>query len=212
MSAHRYPLQLLADFIGAILDNETGEFIEYRHLIKRPKYKKYLGYSFVNEIGRLEQGMLGQNTGTDTIFFIHKGEIPNERWNDVSYSMILCNERPQKEEVNRTRLTFGGGNLQIDMDCVTPTAILLTIKLLLNSIISTLGARFLGLDLKYFYLKTPINQPEFLRIKLRNFLEDFIKHYKLKEKVDNKDFVYIKFVCKMYGLLCAVNHTSCKRI
>ena len=32
------PLQFLADFAGAILDNETGKLLEYRHIIKRQKY------------------------------------------------------------------------------------------------------------------------------------------------------------------------------
>ena len=76
-ASRSYPLQLLADFAGAVLDNETGKILEYCHIIKRPKYKKYWGYSFGNKIGRLEQVMLDQNTGTNTIFFIQKDEITN---------------------------------------------------------------------------------------------------------------------------------------
>ena len=75
-----------------------------------------------------------------------------------------------------TRLTFGGENLQIDMDCGTPTASMLTIKLLIKIIISTTGAKFLVLDLQYFYLNTPMDRPEFLRIKWSNFSEDAIEH------------------------------------
>ena len=86
------------------------------------------------------------------------------------------------------------------MDCGTPTAILLTINLLLKSIILTLGASFLGLELKDFYLNTPTDRPEFFRINVRNFPEDVIEHYKLREKVDDKGFLYIKCVCGMYGL------------
>ena len=89
------------------------------------------------------------------------------------------------------------------MDCVTPTSILLTINLLLNSIISTHGVKFLVFDLKYFYLNTLMDRLEFLRIKLSNFPEDVIEHYKLQEKVYEKGFVYVKFVRGMYGLLHA---------
>ena len=46
-----------------MLDEKTGELLEYRHLIKRPKHKKTWGYSFGNEIGRLAQGMPGRNIG-----------------------------------------------------------------------------------------------------------------------------------------------------
>ena len=193
-------MQFLADFAGAVLDDETGELLEYRHLIKRPKYKKDWGFSFGNEIGRLAQGMPGRNTGTNTIFFIHKKEVPDNRWKDVAYSRIVCNVRPHKEEVNRTRLTFGGSNLEVDMDCVTPTANLLTIKFLFNSVISTPGEKFLGLDLKDFYLNTPMDRPEFLKMKLSNFPADVIEHYNLNEKADSKGFIYVRCERGMYGL------------
>ena len=64
------------------------------------------------------------------------------------------------------------------MDFGTPAAILLTINLLLNSITSTPGEKFLVLEFKDFYLNTPMDRPEFLYIKLSNFPEDVIKHYK----------------------------------
>ena len=45
-TARSFPMQFLADFAGAVLDDETGEILEYCHLIKRPKYKKRLGILF----------------------------------------------------------------------------------------------------------------------------------------------------------------------
>ena len=86
------------------------------------------------------------------------------------------------------------------MEFGTPTESLLTINLLINSIISTPGAKFLGLDLKDFYLNTPTDRPEFLRIQLSNFPEEVIEHYKLQENVDYKVFVYVKCVCGIYVL------------
>ena len=62
------------------------------------------------------------------------------------------------------------------MDCGTPTANMLTIKLLFNSVISTKGDKFLGLDLKDFYLNTPMDRPDFLQMKLSNFPNDVIQH------------------------------------
>ena len=123
--------------------------------------------------------MPGQNVGTNTIFFIRKSEIPPERWKDVSYTRIVCDVRPQKAEQNRTRLTYGGSNLEAPVDCGTPTADLLTVKMLLNSVISTKGARFMCLDIKDFYLNTPLDRPEYLRMKLDTFPEDVIQHYNL---------------------------------
>jgi len=200
LASRKYPAQFISDYANAVLDDETGELLEYRHLIKRPKYKEQWGFSFGNEIGRLAQGMPGRNTGTNTIFFIHKSEIPPDRWRDVTNGRIVCNERPQKAEVNRTRLTVDGSRINIDVDCGTPTASLLTFKLLLNSVLSTPGAKFMGLDLKDFYLNTPLARPEFLKLRLANFPEDVIEHYNLREKVDAKGYVYVKCVRGMYGL------------
>ena len=144
--------------------------------------------------------MPGQNKGTTTLFFICKNEVPDDRWRNVTYGKIVCNVRPQKSETNRTRLVIGGDRLSAQMDCGTPTANLLTVKLLLNSIISTPGANCLGLDLKDFYLNTPMDRPEFLRMKLSNFPEDVIEEYNLNKLVDKNGFLFIRVEKGMYGL------------
>ena len=145
------------DLAAAVLDEETGELLEYRHLIKRPKTKVLWGHSFGNEMGRLAQGMPGRNIDTNTIYFINRHEIPNERRKGITSGRFFCNVRPQKEEVFRTRLAVDGSRININMDCRTPTASLLTVKMLLNSVISTRGAKFMMLDIKDFYLNTPMD-------------------------------------------------------
>ena len=85
------------------------------------------------------------------------------------------------------------------MDCGTPTADLLTVKLLLNSVISTPGAKFMTLDLKDFYLSTPMERPEFLRMKIDHFSQ-VIDHYCLKDKVDDKGCLLVRVEKGMYGL------------
>jgi hypothetical protein len=64
-----YHLQFLCDFAYAVLDNETGDLLEYRHLLKHPKYKDAWSQSFGKEIRRLA-------TVTETIAFLTKQEIP----------------------------------------------------------------------------------------------------------------------------------------
>lgn len=172
----------MCDFAGLVLDTETGELLEYRHLIRNPKYRKDWGHSFGNEIGRLAQGMPGRNNGTNTMFFVHRNQVPQHKWKDMAHARIVCNVCLQKEETNGTRLAYGGNNLSVDMGCSTPTADLLTVKLLLNSVISTPGAKFMTLDIKDFYLNTPMEHHEFLRMKIGYFPQDVINHYKLKEK------------------------------
>ena len=86
------------------------------------------------------------------------------------------------------------------MDNGTPTADLLTVKLHLNSVISTPGARFMGIDIKNFYLNTPMDRPEYLKMKLDNFPDDVIEHYGLREKADDRGFVVTRVEKGMYEL------------
>jgi hypothetical protein len=85
LAKRQYQLQLLCDIAGAVMDAETGEMMEYPHLIRKDKYKKVRGHSFGNEIGRLSQGLPGQVEGTNTFFFINYDKIPADRRNDVTY-------------------------------------------------------------------------------------------------------------------------------
>ena len=81
LSSRRFP----SDMLNAVLDTDTGEIMEYRHLMKNPKYRNHYGNSYAKEIGRLAQGMPGQVTGTNTIFFIYKKDLPADRWRDVQF-------------------------------------------------------------------------------------------------------------------------------
>ena len=74
-----------------------------------------------------------------------------------------------------------------------------TAKLLFNSVISTPGARFLTLDLKNFYLKTPLPTARYMKMKLDILPEEIIAKYNLRNIVHN-GWVYIKIKRGMYGL------------
>ena len=69
-----------------VLDEETGQLMEYQQLRKHPKYATTWTTSYSNEMGCLCQG-IGNNTegagkrveGTDTFFVIHYYEVPANR-------------------------------------------------------------------------------------------------------------------------------------
>jgi hypothetical protein len=46
----KYPLQFLCNLAYAVLNNQTGNLLEYRHLMKHPKYKDVWTKSFRTEI------------------------------------------------------------------------------------------------------------------------------------------------------------------
>mgnify|MGYP007089473653 CR=1 FL=1 len=99
-AARKYPLEFLCEYANAVLDGETGELLQYRHLIKSPKYRNDWFISAGNEVGRLAQGMPSQEIkGTDTLFFIQKSKFPTDRWKDVTYAQFVCDVRPQKKRI-----------------------------------------------------------------------------------------------------------------
>ena len=58
--------------------------------------------------------------------------------------------RPLKEEKYRVRITVGGDKLDFCGDASSVAASLATVKNLLNSVVSTRGAKFTTADIKYF--------------------------------------------------------------
>ena len=59
--------------------------------MKRPEHQEIWGNGFGNEVGRLAQGMKGRVEGTNTLFFIHKHQIPRDRHKDTTYARICAN-------------------------------------------------------------------------------------------------------------------------
>jgi hypothetical protein len=64
------------DMLQAVLNNETGELMEYRHLLANPKYWDTWKNAYGKELGQLAQGLPGIVNGTNTIAFIHKTSVP----------------------------------------------------------------------------------------------------------------------------------------
>ena len=89
--------------------------------------------------------------------FTEKHEVPYN--NKVTYARCVCEYRPQKEEKGRTIITVGGDRLDYQGEVSTKTSGLTTIKLLLNSVVSSVCAKFMTSDVKNFYLNTPMDEP-----------------------------------------------------
>ena len=136
--------------------------------------------------------MPGLADGTNTIFFIPKKDAPVDRWRNVTYGRIVVNYRPEKTDPYCTRLTVGGNRVNYPGDCGTPTVDLLTVKLLFNSVISTPNAKFMTIDIKDFYLNTPMARSEFMRLKLSDLPDNVITHFNLQEKATSNGWVYVE--------------------
>ena len=102
---------------------------------------------------------------------IKHGYTPKECPKEVTYTKVVCEVRPQKEDPNRTWITIGGNRIIYPGEVSTPTASLELVKLIINSVLSCHGAKFACFDVKKFYLETPMDRSEFVKIKIEDILQ-----------------------------------------
>ena len=81
--------------------------------------------------------------------------------------------------MNRVRVTVGGDRLDFPGATTTHCASLTTTKCLLNSTISTPGARFMNLDIKDFYYGTAMTRYEYMKLALACIPDKIIEQYSL---------------------------------
>eukprot|EP00978_Attheya_sp_CCMP212_P010371 scaffold25103_cov42-Attheya_sp.AAC.1 len=136
-------------------------------------------------------------TGTNNFRFIKHTDIPNNR--KATYVRIVCDERPLKTETKRVFLTVGGDKIDYPGKVATPTAELVAVKCLLNSVVSTPGAQCLSANAKDFYLGTPMERPEYMRIPVKWIPTVIMDQYNLTPLIHN-EYVMVEINKGMYGL------------
>ena len=191
--------------VNAVTHHKTGKQMEYRQLIRDPYYREAWLRSCADELGNLFQGARNADgtmrvEGTNTCFWIPKGKVPEGR--TVTYARIVCDYRPQKvDRPRRTRIT-AGGNLIYDYpnNVSTNTAGLETIKLHWNSVISTLGAKYMCMDIGNMYLNTHLDRYEYMRFNLRDLPPETIEQYDLNTLADDNGWCYCEIRKAIYGL------------
>jgi hypothetical protein len=87
MLVRRIPMTWFREMANSVI-GDNGELLEYRHLIANYATQATWQHSYGNKIGRLAQGMPGRNAGTNTIVFIKKIQVPQDRAKDVTYGLI----------------------------------------------------------------------------------------------------------------------------
>jgi hypothetical protein len=142
-----------------------------------------------NEINRLYN--------TSTIRFILRSNIPKGR--KVTYGSFVVDIKDHNEEKECTRLTVGGDQIEYPGDKSTRTAGLTTAKILINSVISNPGAKFLVIDINKICLNTPLGRFEYMVINLVSLPQETIEKYDLIELAQDGK-VYIEIQKGMYGL------------
>jgi hypothetical protein len=181
---------------NAVIHPVTGKEMEYSALMKDPHLQPLWTQCFASECGRLLQG-IRDIPGTDTCFFTTLKNIPNDR--KITYGKIVCNYKPHKQEKERVWLTAGGDRLDYSGDVTTSTADITTFKILVNITLSTEDAAMMMMDIKNYYIGTPLPRFEYMEMLLSCFPEEIIQKYNLNAlAVDG--WVYIEIRKGMYGL------------
>jgi hypothetical protein len=93
----------------------------------------------------------------------------------------------------------GGDKVEYPGEVSTKTADLATAKILLNSVLSTPEAKFCAFDIKDFYLNTPMDRYEYMRIPVNQIPPEIFELYNLQDLVHN-GYVYVEIRKGMYGL------------
>jgi hypothetical protein len=137
LAQRKFPRKIL----NAVLNKDTGELMEMRELLHNLKYSNLWGKSYTKELRHLAQGIPGTK-GTDTIVFIKYDEIPLDQRQNITYGKTVVTYWPEKDNPNRMRLTVGGNQIVCPFNVSTPMVEMMTVKMHLNSVISTKGAHY----------------------------------------------------------------------
>jgi Reverse transcriptase (RNA-dependent DNA polymerase) len=187
-------------FHGHAINPDTGKIAEYQELCRSSAGQVWQN-GVTKEIARLCKGLKKDTTliGTNTMEFVKVTSIPR---NIVpTYLRIVCAFRPEKEDPYRVRFTVGGDRIIYHGDASTKTSDLTTAKLLFNSVLSTPGAKFCTIDIKDFYLNTPMSPEDYayMRIPRHAIPDDIFDKYELADKMHN-GHAYLQIKKGMYGL------------
>ena len=112
-----------------VLDFDTRILLEYCQLLQDHKHKEIWTKAGANEFGRLAPGVGGRIDRTNTIFFVHKHEIPQDSLKDVTYIKFVASVCMEKDDPHCIQATLGSNLIHYPDNVGTSTANLLLIKL-----------------------------------------------------------------------------------
>jgi hypothetical protein len=149
-----------------------------------------------NELGRICQG-IRDISGTNTAFFIDLTSIPKDR--KITHGKLICDFKPNKNEKQWVRLKVGDTILDNSGDTATSTSDITTFKILINSTLTTQEAKMMMMDIKTYYLGTPLPTYDYMRLPISILPLYIIEKYELTRLALN-GWVYLKIRKVMYGL------------
>ncbi len=125
---------------------------------------------------------MGQK-GANAMFVMTHDEIKHvlRQGKKITYRNPVVDYRPQKEDSYRICITAGVNLITYESSPSICTADLDTVKLHWKSVISTPGAKYMCLDMKFFYLTARLEYFEYMRMPLTLFPKWIQIQYNMKE-------------------------------
>ena len=137
---------------------------------------------------------------TQTMKPIQPQDQPRDRRKDTTYYTPQPVEKMTATGVKTRRIrgAAGGDRVHFPGDVSARCAGMSDIKILINSVVSD-GANWMSIDIKDFYLGTPMERPEFMRIPVRMIPTKIMEKYNLQQFVHNGSVLF-QIDKGMYGL------------
>jgi hypothetical protein len=157
---------------NAVINQDNCASLEYHHRIQDETTFPIWKHAAANEFGRLDQGVGVIIEGSNTIFFIPRQSVP--KGEIMTYGRFVVDIRPNKTETHRVRLTVSGNLIKYSVDVSTRSTDLTTSKFLWNRTISTEGDKYMCLDVKNFYIGTPMDSFDYMRIPIKMIQQEII--------------------------------------
>ena len=97
----------------------------------------------------------------------------------VTYARTGVDFRPQKKDPNRVQIIVEGNLINYPGKLTTGTDKLITPKIMWNSVLITKDAKCTTLDIKLFYLNTPLDRYEYMKMPIGLIPQHIIDQYDL---------------------------------
>ena len=120
----------------------------------------------------------------------------------MTYATFVLDYRPLKSDPYQVQITVGSNGLSYLDDAGSPASNIIETKILVNSVISDAhrGAKFMSMDIKDYFLNTPMDTPEYMKVHYKHIPPDIWSCYNLNTKVTTDGYQYVKVKKGMYGL------------
>jgi hypothetical protein len=191
--------------VNAVKNNNKSHWTEnvvdnsFTPLIGTYSYKSTKSGPFTSQWAQAEADEIRRLVSTtNTMKFIRHSDKPYNRKASYYNPQPRIKIKDGKYEF-RIRGTYGGNLSDYDGDVSAYTADTSSVKILLNSVVSTDKAKFATLDISDFYLYTKLENSEYMRIHRRLIPQQIIDEYKL-HKLFIDDHVMVEVTGGMYGL------------